>query len=524
MPKTTQNVAGPYDLPALRIEQAGVEIFLTSVKSAMLREWRDAEILVLDKFKKGESGAPEGYQRVLDEKRSHRIAQFLAGEGATKRASDIILPLLPQTVLLNVRPDSRAPELSGEGLLRVFSKTRLAQVDGQHRIAGLIEASELYPNLADYSLPVAIVKSLKLSQEAAQFLTINSTQRKVKADLELRVIYHRDKHECQRLATALGFEQWKIKALALTIELNDTVPSPWENGITRPGEKVRRGINEGSFVDSLEPVCSHTRALGRIETSEAFKFLRDFWAIVAEMYPTAWSDDDRKRFALRKTLGVGVFHQVAALAYELCAARGTDSSREKLKFLLGPVFERYKEKDWGRGGRFAQMSGKGSTRSVAGQIVSALMSGLEPDPKDANAIEKRLAKAIKRERTRFERVQNLLTPLALRSFDEDSIHHVVPGEAGGAYVLVRIGADSSAEPKSIYIGKSEKYLAKRLKNHLKSSRPWDLFSAVQANSEHACTTLEGLLYHLVPKDKLENKNHPPNCPVCDAKWPPRRKR
>jgi len=490
----------------------------------MLKEWRDSEILVLDKFKKDESGSTTGYQRVLDEKRSHRIAQFLAGEGVTKRAADIILPILPQTVLLNARQGSRPPEFSSAKELRIFSKTRLAQVDGQHRIAGLVEASETYPSLGDYSLPVAIVNSLNLSQEAAQFLTINSTQRKVKADLELRVIYHRDKQQCQRLATALGFEQWRIKALALTIELNDTVPSPWENGITRPGEKQRRGINEGSFVDSLEPVCSQSRAIGRIETKDAFKFLQDFWAVVAEMYPTAWSEDEKRRFAVRKTLGIGVFHHVAAFAYELCAARGIDPSRNTLKTLLQPVCDKYKEKEWRRGGRFAQLSGKGPTRSVAGRIVSTMMSGLEAQSREVNALEKRLQRSIKQERDRFERARNLLTPLALRSFDEDSIHAVVSGGAGGAYVLLKIGSDTSTEAASVYIGKSEKNLSKRLRDHLRGTRHWDLFSAVTTNSEQSCTTLEGLLYHLVPKDKLKNKVHPVNCPVCDPKWPRRRKK
>jgi DGQHR domain-containing protein len=518
------NVGGPYDLPVITFRQSGVEIFLTTVTAKMLREWRDHEILVLDRFKKEESGSNTGYQRVLDDRRSRRIAQFLCGEGPTRKAVDIILPLLPQTVLLNVRQGGRSPKPIEGNRLRVFSATRLAQVDGQHRIAGLIQAIELSEKTSGYTLPVAIVNGLTLSQEAAQFLTINSTQRKVKADLELRVIYHRDKNQCQRLATALGFEQWKIKALALTIELNDTVPSPWENAITRPGERARRGISEGSFVDSLEPVCTQTRALGRCETKDAYRFLNDYWAVVAENYKSAWSEDDRRAFAIRKTLGVSVFHQLAAFSYELCLAQGTDSTRPILHTLLGPVFRSYPEREWRRGGRFAQLAGKGPARSVANQISRTILGGLDPKSKDLKALEKRLQRAARRETDRFERVRNLLSPLNLRNFEADSIAASWSGEAGGAYVLAKISAGSPVEVLSVYIGKSEKHLGKRLRTHLKGKRHWDLFSAIQANSDQACTTLEGMLYHLVPKERLANKAHPPNCPLCDREWPPKRKK
>lgn len=165
-----------YDLPAIKLIQDEHVVYLTSVSPALLRSWRRHGVLIVEQFKENQFGDLGGYQRGLSEQRAREIARFVRGQFPTRR---VILPMLPQTVLLNARAQSGRPLFTPrrkgarEGTIRIFDRSRLAQVDGQHRIEGVVRASQDEEPGWSFELPVAIVDGLSLAREAAQFLTIN---------------------------------------------------------------------------------------------------------------------------------------------------------------------------------------------------------------------------------------------------------------------------------------------------------------------------------------------------------------
>jgi DGQHR domain-containing protein len=463
---------------------------------------------------RAETGEFVGYQRGLKPERARNIAEFIKGN---HQGNQIILPILPQTVLLNTRTTGRAPRFTERnrngglsiGTLRVYDSTRLAEVDGQHRIRGAILASRDEGRLSRFMLPVSIVDSLQLSQEAAQFVTINTTQKRITPDLALRVVFHRDREEANRLAEALGFQDWKFHALAITIDLNDTVPSPWENGITRPEEAVRRGISERSFLDSLKPVCSRERSLGRLDPKEAAAFLKDFWAAIAEAYPRAWSEEEKRLYLLRKTAGVFSLHHLAALTHDLAKVVHENTKRSPIRQVLDPLFLKFRETAWAKAGRFSRFgTGKQAYRRIAEDLAGTLLPGLQEN----RAVYGRYARrnfSDRYLRIALDRARLLLSPLDMREYTTRNLDALPQGEAGGAYVLVNV-SKRTGKPQSIYVGKSETRLAARLRG-----RQASLFSAATASDPRRIAAVEGALYHLAPRSiRGRNQIHTSNCPYC----------
>jgi hypothetical protein len=312
----------------------------------------------------------------------------------------------------------------------------------------------------------------------------------------------------------LGFDEWRIPALALTIALNDTIPSPWENSISRPGEGRRRGVSEKAFVGSLEPILSRTRVLARQPQDTIERFLKDFWAVVAEKCPNAWSDEERRFYLLRKTLGVDSMHLIAPLVFDLSQLWYDEADRGTIREIMQPVFKSYPERAWrASDGRFAELgSGKDAARQVGLLMASRLVPGFEPDAKTYRKFSNR--KLLGWLQTCLNRARNMLQPLGLRVFEPESVSTVASAGAGGAYVLVAMN-QRTGEPKAVYVGKSEKDLRKRLYDHFDDTTRWELFMAEQTSDPKRCAAYEGALWHLAPRGVLLNRKHPPDCVFCE---------
>ena len=421
--------------------------------------------------------------------------------------------MLPQTVLLNARPDSAKPLFfsrrgnSSDGTLRVFDRTRLAQVDGQHRIEGIRRASEDEGAGWTFELPAAIVDGLSLAQEAAQFLTINTKQTKVKMDLELRVIASRSEAEANRLANALGFEEWRLRALRLAIAL-DEKPSPWRNAITGPDDTQREVISEQTFVQSLSLLCQQSRSTGRADVSEVARFLADYWRVIADEYPDAWGEG-WKSYLLRKTPGVYSFHFLAALVHDVCEVRYGRTDRKAVRDVMKEVLTDRQSAWRARTGRIAAFgTGGASWTRIANEFGVRLLPGFKVNPRSLRALEQKattriLARAV-------ASASSMLSPLGLREFTNENVKRMAPGGSGGVYVLLALG---KAAPTRVYVGKSDAGLAKRVWAHSKDKTAWDLFSCSASARPAMISALEGALYHLTPSQlPSNNRVEPVNCP------------
>ncbi len=501
-----------YDVPAIKVRQADHVIYLIAATAKQLKTWSDQQILLVERFQLNEYGAFGGYQRGISSERARAIARFIRGDFA---AHDVILPMLPSTVLLNARPSGGRPVFTKlddqTGTLRIFDSTRLAQVDGQHRIAGLIAAAGDDPTFEDFTLPVSIVDRLELPQEAAQFLTINTNQTKVKADLELRVIASRSHEDAIRLAEALRFDEWRLKGLAITILLDDE-PSPWNHAISGPDDNEKEVVAERTFIESLAPICQESRTLGRLVSDDVASFLSTYWSVIQERYPSAWGEE-WKSHLLRRTTGVYAFHSIAPLVYDLCQIRHEDTSKKTIKKVLDPIL-RDRETAWKRTtGAYAKF-GTGATawRRISVQMGLKLLPGLKLNEKAFTALEKKARTKVLQKR--LQSARTVFNPPSMREFTKANIKQLAPGKTGGVYVLVSLNSDGS--PRNVYVGKSDAGLAARLgKHHKDPKHTWRLFNAETNADLKKITALEAALWHIIPNGLLvANIAHPPNCPYC----------
>ncbi len=106
-----------------------------------------------------------------------------------------------------LRYDESAAELA------LSERDVLYVVDGQQRIEGVLRSD--LPQ--QYDIPTVIIDGLSIVQEAAQFLTINSKQMRVRPDLQLRVLYNFDRVDTQRLVDVLKVDDWKLEAQAIVM-------------------------------------------------------------------------------------------------------------------------------------------------------------------------------------------------------------------------------------------------------------------------------------------------------------------
>jgi|TARA_B100001971_G_C18229152_1_gene562739 DGQHR domain-containing protein len=193
-------------------------------------------------------------------------------------------------------------------------------VDGQHRIAGL----KMFKKKS-YEVPVTILENLNENQEAAQFLVINSSQKAVDPQLQLRVIYKSDTYGINKLLNevkkVIPWQAWKLKALKIAIALEKEGSSPWYDLIKIPNEEIGSGewkpLREGSFLDSLRAVCSGGNPIEYLDDDKKIMALIEYWKSIKKIYPEAFNNKTGIDYLLTKGIGAGVFNTFFPNAYTL---------------------------------------------------------------------------------------------------------------------------------------------------------------------------------------------------------------
>jgi DGQHR domain-containing protein len=225
-------------LQGMRLNQKGYILYLTSATVEEIKKWFDAGNIYADIWKREKE---EGYQREPNKTRFKEIAEYLEGK------LEIEETLLPSSVILNIRQKgtiefkafekSKSTKSIESGEILIDDEAMpFCEVDGQHRVRGLIEAykelkeekSDDFEEIRSYPVPLTIIEGLDRPTEAIQFVVINSTQRKVDPALALRILYKRWRDKGEQLEFFLGKgKAWRLYAVDICNYLNSAVDSPW---------------------------------------------------------------------------------------------------------------------------------------------------------------------------------------------------------------------------------------------------------------------------------------------------------
>ncbi len=478
---------------AIKLEQNNITMYLASLKITEIKELLDKRQLIVDVYDPANPTGKEGYQRGIDETRLNDIAYFLS------KKIEILPSLLPSSIILNCRKRETIRYNERDSVITIDDDTVFHVVDGQHRIRGLQRSK-----IPKYEIPVTIIEGLNIAQEAGQFLTINTKQKKVRPDLQLRILYHQDRTNTRKLIDILGVENWKLEALTLCIALNDKNESPWRNLILRPGEKKEglwKPITEANFVDTLKSFCSSESSIKHLPLEEKEKFLIQYWNEIRKIYEKAFTEADGPDYSLTRGLGAGIFNSLAPVIYNLTISKNDDVSS-----ILEPLKKKIPLEDWRRPrGKIAKLSSSQKTyKTVAEEILKKIDKSLSYcDEKSFNKLRKRAE--TKAHTKTLEKAHSLLSPLILKSAQdlEERDWNLM-----GCYVLIRFRSDGI----QVYVGKSQN-AKKRLKQHGK----YHLYAVKSCGSEREMEDLEMALYHLVKSNVRENDNHPSPveyCPFC----------
>jgi DGQHR domain-containing protein len=271
---------------------------------------------------------PNGYQRVLDDKRARKFAAYLS-----KELKDGRQPVIPTSILLSYRKTIKGTD-NGGIFEAVFAEGEpLYVVDGQHRTNGFKAAIEDYglTQLLNYELPVVIFENTDLRNEVKQFLLINNNMKKVRTDLARELIIKLSRAGEYDISQA---ESPAIKATLITKLLANELDSPWVGRLSGPGqEKDPKSFNtQLSFANSLKNVLAANPTVKRQKWEDFAKELAKYWQAWRIVAPETF--DEPKKYLMTKNNGFVALNSVFADIY---------SHLRHIKGVSKPTIEEYKE-------------------------------------------------------------------------------------------------------------------------------------------------------------------------------------
>ena len=257
---------------------------------------------------------PDGYQRTLSKTRSRRFGRFISNREKG---------ISPTTVLIYCRDTVGGIQRIAPGQFEVSlseeDETSLYICDGQHRTDGIAEALKegWITDQDDFDVPLTILfwdpdrspRDLRL-EEAMQFFTINTQQKRMRTDLAHEYIFKQ--HEMDEGPIGMGTRLTRMKKrdyipykMFIVKKLRTEQNSPWRNLILSPNEKGELPIKMGSFTDSLTPVIDYA-VMANLTTGEVISIVENFWNAVFELCSDAYNN--HKEYVLMKTPGVYALH------------------------------------------------------------------------------------------------------------------------------------------------------------------------------------------------------------------------
>jgi DGQHR domain-containing protein len=359
--------------PAALVRQGSLKLYTTSLRVSDLKRPKFYTISALDP-----EGDGPGYQRLLNESRAKKLAQYLIDGHAERDA------FLPTSVFLATNHDIPFDTQTNTITFDVHQTGPFNVVDGQHRIAGLVLAADENPDLLEFEIPVNIGVALDDISQMCHFLIVNTTQKSVDKSVEQQIV--------ARLTKMIGLEKiptiprWirrqiekgeDARALGVVDYLNAQPGSAWL-GKVRMANDDSEGttINQKSFVTSLKKyIFAANNPLSNPEWDDKRPMiLFNYWNAVTELLV----DSQNVPSVIYKTNGVDLFHIASATVFTHLAAR-RDFTRDAMRILLQRGFANLPPEHiglshpefWRRGGAAGEMN-SGAIRKMAMTLSHAL--------------------------------------------------------------------------------------------------------------------------------------------------------
>lgn len=234
--------------PAALVRQGSLRLYATSLQ---VRDLKRPNFYTINKLDPDDAGP--GYQRLLNEGRAKRLAEYLL-DGQTEKDA-----FLPTSIFLATNKNILFDSSTNTITFDVKEIGPFNVVDGQHRIAGLVLAAEKNPEMLEFEIPVNIAVNLDEISQMCHFLIVNTTQKSVDRAIEQQIV--------ARLTKMIGLEKtptmprWirrqvekgeDARALAVANHLNIDPASPWFGKIRMANDDDEGAtINQKSFITSL---------------------------------------------------------------------------------------------------------------------------------------------------------------------------------------------------------------------------------------------------------------------------------
>ena len=359
--------------PAALVRQGSLKLYATSLKVSDLTRPNFYTINKLDP-----DGAGPGYQRLLNEGRAKRLAEYLLDGQAEQDG------FLPTSIFLATNKDIPFDSSTNTITFEVGQIGPFNVVDGQHRIAGLVLAAEKNPELLQFEIPVNIAVNLDDISQMCHFLIVNTTQRSVDKSIEQQIV--------ARLTKMVGLEKtptiprWirrqvergeDARALSIANFLNTEASSPWFGKIRMANDEGEGAtINQKSFIGSIKKyIFSANNPLSNpVWDVNRPMILSNYWKAIVELLV----DEQATPSVVYKTTGVDLFHIVSATVFTHLAAK-TDFTKDTIKALLQRGFANLPDESiamshpawWHRGG-IASGLNSAAVRKLANALSHAL--------------------------------------------------------------------------------------------------------------------------------------------------------
>jgi len=356
--------------PAALVRQGSLKLYATSLQVSDLKR---PNFYTISKLDPADAGA--GYQRLLNEGRAKRLAEYLI-DGQTEKDA-----FLPTSIFLATTKDIPFDSSTNTITFVVNQIGPFNVVDGQHRIAGLVLAADKNPELLQFEIPVNIAVNLDDISQMCHFLIVNTTQRSVDKSIEQQIV--------ARLTKMVGLEKtptiprWirkqvekgdDARALSVANFLNTDAGSPWLGKIRMANDENEDAtINQKSFINSIKKnIFSANNPLSNpVWDANRPMILSNYWKAIIELLI---NDESATPSVIYKTNGVELFHTVSATVFTHLATKN-DFKKDTVKALLKRGFDNLSPEHigmsrpewWHRGG-----GASGLNRGAIGKLASEL--------------------------------------------------------------------------------------------------------------------------------------------------------
>lgn len=249
---------------------------------------------------RGVSTEQGAVQRILNKGRVDSISKFvLAGNSFVN------------TFILNWTDTQYTPKIKKESLVLPVQGRFAQMLDGQHRMAGLQEAVNQKPEVADMEVLVSLFVGLNTKEAARIFLNINSEQKPVPRSL----IYDLFGEAYDDPESAI------IRVTDIITFLSENPESPYYCLVRYPGKpSLPNTIDLGIMVNAMKPAFERNgifnqSQLSEIETQE--KILLNFYTAIKNKYIDVW-EKPRENIFLRAAGFSGAFDFLTGTLLQHC--------------------------------------------------------------------------------------------------------------------------------------------------------------------------------------------------------------